>query len=435
MSNPETWKSWQGRVVDGKYNLGQWLGGSDHSAVFVTEVPGSPVQKSAIKLIAAENGPAAERQVSAVRATTKLSHPNLIRTLATGRCQMNGTPLAYVVMEYAEEDLSQILPQRKLEPSEVAELLPPLLDALSYLHRKSLVHSGIRPSNVLAVGDQLKLSCDRVASSAGENGHRRRDLYDAPETAAGIFSPAGDVWSLGMTVVAALTQNVASASEASKADPGLPANVPEPFRSIARECLHLDPNQRCSLDQIQGWLQSGKKPADVEQVQSVPPAATPRPRRAFPVTIALGVILAAVFAAIYFRGHKSDVNTGTPVAQQQPTSTPATSVPQPSEKPHPTAGSVVHQAIPEIPQSAKNTITGTIKVVVRVQVDTSGKVTSAAFKSAGSSRYFAGHALQSAQHWQFSPPEVDGKPTESTWLIQYRFRRNGIQASAERVAR
>ena len=51
MSKPETWKSWEGRVVEGKFPLRQWLGGSDHSAVFLTESANLPSQKIAIKLI------------------------------------------------------------------------------------------------------------------------------------------------------------------------------------------------------------------------------------------------------------------------------------------------------------------------------------------------------------------------------------------------
>src|SRR6476646_2981156 len=174
MIKVESWRMWQGRSVGGKFPLRQWLGGSDHSAVFLTETPGSSGQKAAIKFIESENGAGAARQVDRLRATAKLTHPNLIRTLEAGRCQMDGTTLAYVVMDYAEEDLSQILPQRALAPAEGADLLPPVRDALSYLHGGGLVHGRIKPSNVLAVGDQLKLSSDQVSTVADQN-RRRRD--------------------------------------------------------------------------------------------------------------------------------------------------------------------------------------------------------------------------------------------------------------------
>ena len=46
-----TWKRWEGQVVNGEFPLQRYLGGSDHSAVFLTQ-RGS--EKAAIKLIAAD---------------------------------------------------------------------------------------------------------------------------------------------------------------------------------------------------------------------------------------------------------------------------------------------------------------------------------------------------------------------------------------------
>ena len=74
-------------------------------------------------------------------------------------------------------------------------------------------------------------------------------------------------------------------------------------------------------------------------------------------------------------------------------------------------GGVLHKVLPEVSQSARNTITGTVKVGVRVDVDSSGKVTAAKFTSAGPSKYFAGLAMKAAQRWEFTPPEVNGTPS------------------------
>jgi TonB family protein len=451
MSNPETWKSWEGRLVDGKFPLRQWLGGSDHSAVFLTEVSGNGTQKAAIKLIEAPSAEGADPQVEHLRATSRLSHPNLIRTFDAGHCRMDDTSVAYVVTECADDDLSQILPQRALEAKEVTDLLPPILGALSYLHGSGMVHGRVKPSNVLAVGDQLKLSSDQVTVTADQNGtRRRRDAYDAPETAAGIVSPAGDIWSFGVTMVAALTQDVAFASTDSLKDPGLPKNVPEPFRSIVQGCLHLDPQRRSTLQEIQGKLQGGTRATAVADraatvketlppappVHSVP-APTPSRRPAFTVTAMLAGVLALLFLIFHFRGSKPDVPAQETPQQPAPT-TPQTA---PAEQPKPvpqgadTNGEVARQILPEIPQSAKNTITGTIKVAVKVAVDATGKVTAGSLKSAGPSHYFATHALQAAQQWDFTPPQVNGQAVPSTWLIQFRFRRGSTQASAQRVTR
>jgi serine/threonine protein kinase len=320
MSNPGDWKSWAGRTVDGKFPLRQYLGGSDHSAVFLTERPGKPSSKAAIKLIAAD-GANVERQLSRWRDAAQLSHAHLMRIEEAGRCRIDNTQLLYVVMEYAEEDLSQILPQRPLAPAEVTDLLPPVLDALSYLHAKGFVHGRIKPSNVEAIGEQLKLSADQVIPSTDSNSDcRRRDAYDAPETAAGIVSPAGDIWSVGVTLVAALTQNVAFAEEGSTNSRDVPGTVPEPFRGIARECLHLDPKRRCSIAEIQARLQ----PAGRSVPATPPPPAPARsPGKRGSIAAALLVIALLVALIVFFSrgGSSSGKNTTTPAAA------PATSMP------------------------------------------------------------------------------------------------------------
>ena len=447
MSKFEASRSWEGRVIEGKFPLRQWLGGSPHSAVFLTEFPGQPSQKVAIKLIRVEESKC-ESELCRLEATEKLSHPHLIRTLECGLCRIEELPYLYAVMECADDDLSQILPQRPLEPQEVSNLLPPVLDALSYLHRNGFVHGRVKPSNVLAAGDQLKLSSDQAAPVAQQNGqHRRRDVYDAPETAAGIISPAGDIWSVGATLVAALTQNLTLAETALPANRDLPETVPEPFRGIVRECLQLDPNRRGSLKEILERMHPVAAPVEAVRSGPVPleqaPVADSEGRRPLLIAAVVIVLLGILLAVFQSRSAKSP---GTPAATSQPAAetapAPTASRPTPAEAPKsaeatPThrsaAGAVVRRVLPDVSRRAQNTIRGTITVVVRVRADPSGKVTSAKLAWRGSSRYLADRALRAAQRWEFSAPEVNGKPSASTWLLQFRFNRKSIQARPQRV--
>ena len=457
MSKPETWKSWEGRVVDGKFPLRQYLGGSDHSAVFLTETPEAKPAEAAIKLIDPQ-GKDIERGLSRLRGTAALSHPHLMRTFEAGRVQIDGAPVLYVVMERADDDLGQILPERALEPGEVGELLPPVIDALSYLHGRGFVHGRITPSNVLAVGNQLKLSADNAHVASQTTSTRRRiDAYDAPETAAGIVAPEGDVWSVGALLVAALTQNVALAADGSESKTGLPQNIAEPFRGIARECLHLDPKRRCSLPQIRARLQPAGRSVPAEPVpKPIEPARHYRYswRMFLPIAVLILFALAWGLYRLIFPSKPAATPEATVAVSEQPkqeTPPPATQTTpaapaQPAVQPPASArpdapkrvdtpGQVLHQVIPEVPKSAQNTISGTIKVIVHVQVDPSGKVMSAKFKTSGSSRYFANQAMKAAERWEFTPPQVDGQPTASNWLLQFRFKRSSIQASSQRVAR
>jgi TonB family protein len=437
MSKTEAWKTWEGRVVDGKYPLRQWLGGSDHSAVFLTERVGRPSEKAAIKLVEA-NGADVDREVARLRAASKLSHPNLISIYEAGRSRIDDTPLVYVSMEYAEEDLSQILPQRPLTPGEVSDMLSPLLDGLSYLHDKGLAHGRIKPSNVLAVGDQLKLSTDQV-TPAGEpiSAQRRVGVYDAPETAAGKAVLGADVWSLGVTIVAALTQK---ATPSAQGDPALPGGLAEPFAGIARECLHIDPKQRCSLDNIRARLLPPGRSVPAYEEPSTAPIGESNRLPVFVIPLVIVVVALAAWGLFRSRGKESSSKApeaapqSIPQAAPVPAPTPAVEVVKPAKKAA-IGGTVVRQVMPDIPQSARNTISGTIKISVRVEVDSSGKVTSAKLKSAGPSRYFSGRVLKAAQEWEFAPPDVNGQPAPSVWLLQFRLRRTSIQASPERLTR
>lgn len=436
MSNLEVWKIWEGRVVDGKFRLHKLLGGSNHSAVFLIERPTG--EKAAIKLVPSD-ADRSDRQLAGWNAAARFSHPHLLRIFESGRCEINGALHIYAVMEFADEDLSQVLPQRPLTPSEAGDLLPPVLDALSYLHARKLVHARIKPSNVLAVGNQLKLSTDHVLPMGDPNPPgARRDIYDAPETAAAVISPEADIWSLGVTLFATLTQNVPfSDEELSQRNPEALKKIPEPFRGIVRESLHLDPKRRCSIAQIQARLQPAARSVPAE------PESTPvrqSRRRPLPIaTITVVLILAAWLAISHFRS-KSAAPTAPPDQASQPapskispSASPGTQAAPPTNDVATTGGKVVKQVVPDVPKSARNTVTGKIKVNVQVEVDPSGKVTNAKLTRSGPSRYFANLALKAAREWEFSAPELNGQSSASAWTLHFRFSRAGADVSPERL--
>lgn len=426
-------KEWEGRTVAGQFPLRQWLGSSDHSSVFLTESAGG---KAAIKLIRADSDAGAERQLALWRRAAELSHSNLIRIFESGRVQMDGHNFLYVLMELADEDLAQILPHRPLAPGEVTQLLPPLLGALSYLHNKRFLHGRIKPSNVLATGDQLKLSADQIAPLAlTDTSATRRDPYDAPEVAAGVCTPASDLWSVGVTLYTALTQKLPE--EGHKDSPAQFAAIQEPFRGIVRSCLQLDPRQRTSIADILTRL-------DPEATRVAGTAETESPgwrgKRAVASLFILATALVIAFI-VFLSGRKSEsakpgqsaveqqISSGTPAAPAVVSSAPQSPARLDSR------GEVLHQALPDASQSARRTITGKIRIVARVDVDAGGKVTHARLTTAGPSQYFARLTLSAAERWKFSPPVVNGQPAASIWSITFRIGRNQTQTSAQRLKR
>jgi TonB family protein len=455
----ETGKHLQGQVVNGKFPLVRYLGESGHSVAFMTEREFEP-RVATIKLI-----PAADRdanaQLSCWEAAAKLSHPHLIRLFETGRCQIENEAYCYIVMEYADENLYQILPDRPLTAEEAREMLPSVLDVLRYLHKQGFVHDHIKPANIMASGDQVKLSSDGVVRIGEPGGAPHKpSLYDPPEPASTGIAPARDIWSLGVTLVEALTQHPPSRQETAKGHDLLPQSLPMPFSDIVRNCLRPRPEQRWSLDQIGASLDPSPSPKTETAATPTPkmprpaPAETAkqptfaRPRLLLGTSLLALVLLVVFFVKLLHHApvqespavssratvpQPSSANPEAPVvAEHPPQSNPTATTATASESAKSdTPGAVLQKVLPEIPRSASETIHGTVRVKVRANVDPSGDVSSATLVSSGSSAYFAKLALQSAHRWKFAPAKRNGHEVSSTWILKFEFRQSGTRATPD----
>ena len=247
----EAWKTWEGQAVDG-FPLRQYLGGSDHSAVYLTQLNSSGEQKAAIKFIPADAS--AYAQLAKWRVAGELTHAHLLQLIRMGRCELANTNFLYVVMEYAEENLAEILPQRALEPDEVRPVMESALDALTYLHAQGLAHTRLKPGNILAAGDQLKLSSDTLSEiGTAPAPTPQAGIYAAPESATAPISAAADVWSLGVTLVEALTQRAPVVRGQMEVELP-PETMPSPYLEIVRRSLQVEPSRRASLKEISALL-------------------------------------------------------------------------------------------------------------------------------------------------------------------------------------
>lgn len=543
-----TRKKFEGQITDGKFALLEYLGGSEHSSVYRTErvlpasapAPGASApaavparEKAAIKLVAAKAG-SAESQLARWRQAEKLSHPNLVKVFESGQCRVRDEDFIYVVQELADEDLSQILPQRALTPEETRAMLAPALDALAYLHGKGCVHAHLRPSNIMALGNEVKLSADGVVKAGERTGELGRlSPYDPPEASSGRLSTAADMWSLGMTLAEVLTQRLPIWERLGQEEPRAPEAVPQPFAEIVGRCLLRDPRSRWKVESVADRMhhklvkyaeapapkvmraaaaaQPAVAPAPqpiakpslasqnpVRPAASKPSAAQPnaRPSSPLPHTRPAGTNLALAAGAIVLlvigilevprllkhdpnarpaenassessapaapsapssaSASEAAVNSAAPsgetsrAKQEAPKPAPAAKKPQQHPAPPPVAAApassqpvavkstsgnstsaaaaseVTHQAIPDVPQKSLDTIHGTLRVAVRVNVDDSGKVSDASFDAPGPSQYFAKIAMKSAQQWTFSPASA-GQPAPREWILHYQFTSSGTK--------
>lgn len=465
----ENWQQWTGSVVADDIPLLEYLGGSGTTAVFSTTFSG---QKAAVKLIAIEEAKL-ESRLERLHAAEKLGHPHLLKIFRSGRCQLDGKDLLFVVMEFAEENLSQVLPDRPLTPAETREMTNSTLDALSYLHGQGLVHGHLKPANIMASGELLKLSSDGIYRNGQPSDEVSAYEHRAPEATQGV-SPATDVWSLGVTLVEVMTQKVPAGFRKE-----LDA-LPSPFREIAPRCLAGNPAQRATIPQIRECLKPGStartaSPAGAQAANtpaakssSLPVGPDKQSSRKPYIIVAVAAVAIGAFVAIpRLSDHspssgetksESSVEAGGPKSEDVPpgkpqiapppsalTSSesdaesprdtvrhyPSNATPAASKEPARTSrvtsepsgnagDGVVRKVVPDVPRSALNTIQGTVRVKMRVQVGPSGDVTQAEFISRGPSQYFARLAEKAARDWKFVPGD-----NARTWNLQFDFRRSG----------
>jgi eukaryotic-like serine/threonine-protein kinase len=230
----QSWEFVEGTVLDEKYPLKRCISAQYEKAVFLTSLEGEPPRKAAVKLV---RGEAAEETLSRWSLAQGLSHPHLVRIIATGQTEAGGGAVAYAVMDYADDDLAGVLRERPLTADEAFEALSNTLDALAYLHGKGMVHGHIKPANIMSVEETIKISSDGLRRAAN-----------------GEASPASDIWCLGGAIFEMLTQRAPAIDSDGAIDPRELFLIPERFREIVRHALQPAPQDRWTVAQIRESL-------------------------------------------------------------------------------------------------------------------------------------------------------------------------------------
>ena len=274
----EVWAKLEGHAVNGEFPLLRYLGGSNHSVVFLTESAKLVRTELALKLVQA--APAlAQLQLARWRASAALIHPRLIEIFEAGECQIGARHFLYLVTDYADQNLAQLLERRALAEDETREMLAPVLDALAFLHDRKLVQGRLKPSNVLVVGDQLKLASDRIrpVSETGRTGNvTSASAYMPPEARDGTRTAASDVWALGVTLCEALTRQQPLGQQAGEMV--LPPELSPAFRGVVARCLNRRARDRPTVNELQVWARGAQLVASLSASGShraIPDAASP----------------------------------------------------------------------------------------------------------------------------------------------------------------
>ncbi|MEU1375234.1 serine/threonine-protein kinase [Streptomyces triculaminicus] len=206
--------------------------------------------------------------------------------------------LPVIVMELVDgPSLDDVLAERgTLEPHEAAAIGAELMDALDAAHRVGVLHRDVKPANVLLErGGRVVLTDfgiatmdadDDAVTKLTQSGQIIGSIdYLPPERAQGKEpGPASDIWSLGMTLYAAVEgaapfrrTSVWSTMTAIVNEP-----LPEPRRAgpltpVLRALMAKDPESRPTADQARAMLERVAAGGTTHPAPTPIPTPTPAP--------------------------------------------------------------------------------------------------------------------------------------------------------------
>lgn len=209
-----------------------------------------------------------ERTLREARATARIDHPNVVRVYDV----VDEGERLWIVMELvAGRSLEQIMAEEgPLGPRETARLGLELVEALSQVHARGVLHRDIKPGNVLVEngGRRVVLTDFGIAAIQDAKALTMVGMlvgspdYMAPERVSGRpQGPPSDVWSLGATLCAALAgrspfsrgTTLATLHAVLYEEPELPATA-GPLRDILAALLEKEPSFRPGLEDLESSL-------------------------------------------------------------------------------------------------------------------------------------------------------------------------------------
>ncbi len=201
-------ESWIDRQL-GPYRLKSRLGRGGMGVVYLAERADQEYdQRVAIKILplGLDSALALDRFRQERQILAMLDHPNIARLL-DGGTTADGLP--YLVMDYVEgEAITAACDRRRLSIEARLELFFKVCSAVSFAHRRLVVHRDLKPGNILVTEDGepklLDFGIAKLLRSTADPQTKTRDSfltprYASPEQRAGApISTASDVYSLAV---------------------------------------------------------------------------------------------------------------------------------------------------------------------------------------------------------------------------------------------
>jgi len=256
-----------GTIVGERYEIVSLLGTGGMASVYRAH-DRSLGRDVALKLFSAP-GSSLQRETAEIRLLASLNHHALV-TLFDAR--VDGGSRAFLVMELVEgPTLGERITGGPVFEADAAHLLVDLADALHVVHERGIVHRDIKPANILLSASaspsrefRAKLSDFGIAYLVDSTRLTTPGTvigtaaYISPEQARGTApGPAGDIYSLGLVVLEALTavrafpgSMVESISARLVNDPAIPNALGTQWVSLLTAMTARDPADRPSALEV-----------------------------------------------------------------------------------------------------------------------------------------------------------------------------------------
>jgi len=194
------------QAFDGRYQVESEIGRGGNARIFLARDPeGRPV---ALKILHPELlvSVAADRFLREIKLASQLSHPHIARLLDSGERDW----LIYYVMDFVDgQTLRERLDNsRQLSIAETLRIASDLLDALDHAHQQGIIHSDVKPANVVLSAHGailLDFGIARAVIASGTDQLTRSGIavgtstYMSPEqiTAVTDIDHRSDLYSMG----------------------------------------------------------------------------------------------------------------------------------------------------------------------------------------------------------------------------------------------
>lgn len=203
-------------------------------------------------------------------------HPNVAYYEACYTFDWGEGEYDFGIMQFYEQgDLAKLMRSGALSPEQKASVLTQFLDGMEFLHNNGVIHRDLKPQNILVArrGDEYipkitdfgiskKVDIDQSSVFGNSLAGGGTLSYASPEQLRSTtIRKNTDLWSFGVITFQMLTGRQpfstgshASTSEAGRSElirqivtgelPDAIAEVPEPWQTLVRACLVVDPEQR-----------------------------------------------------------------------------------------------------------------------------------------------------------------------------------------------